>query len=158
MRRAICYAALTVFAQAVFGQSDPFVRSAWQILNADMFLMALDANGDVYVAGRTNEANFRVPATAFQPSLRSSGSLCPGRPCTDVVILKLSGADGRVLAGTFLGGSGEDSPTALHIDRLGSVFIAGATTSRNFPTHEAAFQRATSSLSTAFVTRLNSSL
>ena len=154
-------AAVILFTStALYAQSDPFVKSAWQILNADMFLIALDANGDVYVAGRTNEPAFRVPAGAYQTSLRVANNIsCPGGRCSDVVILKLSGVDGRVMAGTFLGGSGEDSPTALLVDRSsGSIFIAGVTTSRTFGFPENAFQRTTSSASTSFVARLNSSL
>ena len=145
---------------AAFAQTDPFVRSAWQILNADLFLMAVDANGDVYLAGRTNEPGFRVPANAFQRALSTNvNTTCQGRLCNDVAIVKLAGLDGRILAATFLGGSAEDSPTALQIDRTsGSVVVAGVTTSRNFPTHEGAFQRTTSSTSTTFVAKLNSSL
>ncbi len=154
-------AAVSLFTQpALFGQSDPFVKSAWQILNADMFLIAVDTNGDIYVAGRTNEPAFRVPAGAYQTSLRTAANAnCQGRLCNDVVILKLSGVDGRVIAGTFLGGTGEDSPTALHVDRSsGSIFIAGVTTSRTMGFPANAFQQTTSSASTAFVARLNSSL
>jgi uncharacterized protein (TIGR03437 family) len=155
-------AALALLSHAaVFAQPDPYVRSAWQILNADLFLMALDANGDIYVAGRTNEPGFRPSANAYQT--RPGGGVCQTRACNDVVIAKIRASDGQVVAATLLGGSGEDSPTAIHVDRFtGAVFVAGTSTSRTISWLENAFQRASlaplASSSSSFVARLNSSL
>jgi hypothetical protein len=41
---------------------------------------------------------------------------------------------------TFLGGSGDDEPFALSLDSTGSVLIAGATSSTDFPTTAGSFQ------------------
>jgi uncharacterized protein (TIGR03437 family) len=151
MRRVVCcLAALALLNYAVvFGQSDPAIRSSWQIPNADLFLIAVDSSsGDVVVAGRTNE-NFIVTTGAYQRLLRGGN---------DVVVAKIRPTDGQVVASTLLGGGGEDLPTALVVDRAGNVYIAGTTSSRNFPTPETAFKRTTASASTSFVARLNSSL
>ena len=131
---------------ALFGQS-------WQIANADLFLSANDpSTGNLVVAGRTNEP-FRVSANAFQ--VRPGGGSCQGRICNDVVVAKIRPSDGQIVAATLLGGALDDSPTALVVDRAGSVYIAGTTTSRNFPAPEGAFKRTTASASTGFVTKLN---
>jgi uncharacterized protein (TIGR03437 family) len=150
--------ALVLVCHAVaLAQTDPFLVSAWQILNADLFLMAVDGNGDVYVAGRTNEAGFRSTPGAFQTN--PGGGTCQSRLCNDVVVAKIRALDGRVVAATLFGGSGEDAPTALYIDRSsGAVYLAGSTTSRNLSTSEGAFQRTTRSVSTSFVAKFNSTL
>jgi uncharacterized protein (TIGR03437 family) len=63
------------------------------------------------------------------------------------------------MAATLLGGNNEDSPTVLYVDRsTGGVYIAGVTSSRNFPVSEGARLRETRSASTSFVAKLNSTL
>jgi uncharacterized protein (TIGR03437 family) len=150
-------AVLGLLAQAIlFGQSDSFIRSSWQILNADLFLLATDpSTGNIVVAGRTNEP-FRIPSSAFQ--VRPGGGDCQGRVCHDVVIAKIRPSDGQIVSATLLGGVLDDSPTALVVDQVGSVYVAGTTSSRNFPAPVGAFKRTTTSASTGFVTKLNPAL
>ena len=58
---------------------------------------------------------------------------------------------------TFLGGSGTDEATGIAIDSTGSAYVAGFTTSTNFPTTPGAFQPTyNGGTEDGFITKLNS--
>lgn len=56
---------------------------------------------------------------------------------------------------TYLGGSGNDSGHAIAVDRRGTAFVTGFTTSKDFPVTVAALQTVYQGGGDAFVTRLN---
>lgn len=85
--------------------------------------IALDAAGNAYVAGGTDSPNFPV-AYAVQSSLAGS---------QDSFVAKLSETGARVFYSTYLGGSGDDQARAIAVDAAGTAYIAGGTTSGNFP-------------------------
>lgn len=95
--------------------------------------IAVTPSGDPVVGGLTGSADLALPIGAFQASLR--GAL-------DGFLLKLSGATGQVLAGTYLGGSGgtagaPERVEALAVDGNENVYAAGFTPSGDFPTPNA---------------------
>lgn len=107
--------------------------------------LALDSAGRDYLAGYTADRDFPVTAEAFEPA-------CAG--CTagtnegflSVLDSSAAGAAGLVYS-TFLGGSGNargdgDTATGLAVAAPGDVWIAGTTSSDNFPTTPDAFQPA----------------
>jgi hypothetical protein len=81
--------------------------------------IAVDAAGNIYVAGITESADF--PA---------GGALAGG---VDIFVMKLDSSGTHVLSSTFLGGSKADDARALTVDASGNVYVAGVTTSPNFP-------------------------
>ncbi len=91
--------------------------------------IAVDASGNAYVTGGTTSTNFPV----FQP-LQSGNA--GGQ---DAFVTKFS-SDGRALAySTYLGGSGgtvaaNEMGTAIQVDTSGNAYVAGMTSSPNFPT------------------------
>ncbi len=88
--------------------------------------IAVDASGLVYVTGYTN-GYFPVTPYAYQTNRPGNG---------DVFIAKLdltqTSAAALVYA-TYLGGTGKDDGYAIAADNAGVVYVAGSTTSTNFP-------------------------
>jgi uncharacterized protein (TIGR03437 family) len=86
--------------------------------------IATDAQGNIYVAGSTNSANF--PVLAALRGTKSSGA--------DMFISKLDPSGTRLIYSTFLGGTGDEGVQRLALAADGTVTVAGYTTSSNFPT------------------------
>ncbi|HUI78488.1 MAG TPA: SBBP repeat-containing protein, partial [Bryobacteraceae bacterium] len=84
--------------------------------------VALDQQGNIYVAGETASANFPV-LNGFQA--RIGGGL-------DAFVTKFNSAGTR-LYGTYLGGIADDRATAIAVDTSGNPYITGSTYSTNFP-------------------------
>lgn len=97
------------------------------------FGIAVDATGDISVSGFSGSANFPTTLGAFQTSFGGGSS--------DAFVTKLS-ATGAAVFSTYLGGSGSDLGGFLGIatDVVGNVYVAGETSSLNFPTTPGAFQ------------------
>ncbi len=86
--------------------------------------LAVDAIGDVYVAGVATGLGF--PMNGFQTSVAGIG---------DVFLVKLDPmAPSSLVYATFLGGSGGESADALAVDAAGRAYLTGYTQSANFPT------------------------
>jgi uncharacterized protein (TIGR03437 family) len=94
--------------------------------------IAIDAAGNVTVAGQTTSADFPVTKGAFQPKLAG---------VRNNFLTRLDPA-GNMLMSTYLGGSGSDSPAAVALDGAGNIDLAGQTTSLDFPTTAGTFQPA----------------
>ena len=96
--------------------------------------IAVDAQGQAYVAGAANPA-FVPAAGAFQPS--PGGGTCVSGPntipCPDILIAKLNSSGTDLVYSTFLGGSGSDYAYGIAVDQSGNVYVTGATSSTNFP-------------------------
>lgn len=86
----------------------------------------LDADGNTYVVGKTNSADFPV-LEAMQPLIAGD---------YDAFVAKFDPAGALVLC-TFIGGSGEDVASSVAVDGLGNIYVAGHTTSDDFPTRNA---------------------
>jgi hypothetical protein len=87
------------------------------------YALVLDSANEVYVTGSTSSSDFPLvnPYQATYP-----GSL-------NGFLTRIS-ADGSALVySTYFGGNGSDLPASIAIDGLGSVLVAGNTSSTNFP-------------------------
>jgi hypothetical protein len=93
----------------------------------------LDRSGNVFVASTTNSNDFPT-ANGFGSSYRG------GR--TDAVVASFSPTLSSLRWSSLLGGAGADAAYSVQLDRSGGVFVAGGTTSADFPTTGAAYQRA----------------
>jgi hypothetical protein len=90
-----------------------------------------DADGDAYVTGITNSPN--LPLVNAAQTVPAAG--------VTTFVFKLS-ADGSALRySTYLGGSIQDVGLAIDVDETGNAYVAGSTSSNNFPTTAGAFQR-----------------
>ncbi|MBI3950387.1 MAG: SBBP repeat-containing protein [Acidobacteria bacterium] len=90
--------------------------------------VAVDTQGNVYLSGATYSDNFPVTTGAFKAS--NSGS-------SDFFAVKLSANLSQLLYATYLGGSDDDYARTAHADSRGNFYVAGHTTSNNWPTRNA---------------------
>jgi hypothetical protein len=97
------------------------------------------------VAGQTSSTNF---PTASPYQLAAGGAV-------DAFVTKLNLAGSALVYSTYLGGTGDDFGNAIAIDASGNAYVAGQTSSSNFPT-ASPYQGAKGASSDAFVTKLNS--
>lgn len=113
--------------------------------------VAVDAFGNAYVTGFTNSSDFPT-ANPRQPFAGGSGDFFSAG---DAIVLKLSSDGSALIYSTYLGGSSDESGTAVAVDALGNAYVTGFTTSADFPIvnplHSALVDRFD-----AFVTKLNS--
>ncbi len=88
--------------------------------------IALDAEGNVYLAGSTNSTNFPT-AAPFQSTFRGG--------TRDLFVAKLapSGPGLGIIYSTYLGGTANDLTRGIAVDAAGHAFVTGNTTSTNFP-------------------------
>lgn len=91
-----------------------------------------DAAGNVILAGQTNSPDFPVSTGVVQSQLKGTQNLFVSR----------LDSSGRVLFSTYLGGSGTDTPAALQTDSTGNIYVAGQTSSLDFPTTSGSFEPA----------------
>jgi hypothetical protein len=85
--------------------------------------IAFDSAGNLYLAGETNSADFPVTVAAYQKTKRAD---------YDVFLMKIS-PGGTLIYSSLLGGNGSDSATALAVTNEGLAWIAGFTSSVDFP-------------------------
>ncbi len=91
--------------------------------------IAVDAKLSAYITGRTQSPDFPVK-DALQPQCRVGASnQCQG----EAFVTKLSPDGTDVVYSTYLGGSGGDSANAIALNLEGNAFIAGTTSSEDFP-------------------------
>lgn len=107
--------------------------------------IALDAAGNMYVAGYTDSSN--IPA---QGAIQNFGG------SNDAFVFKMNAAGTQILYATFIGGTGDDRAMGVAVDAAGSAYACGFTTSSNFPTFNASqIQAARGGARDGFVLKLN---
>jgi hypothetical protein len=110
------------------------------------FAIAVDAVGSAYVVGSTASANF--PTTAGAPDISFNG-------VADAFVTKLDAAGSGLLYSTFLGGTSFEVGRGIAVDAAGRVYVAGWTSSTNFPTTPGAFDTTHNGDFDAFITKFD---
>jgi uncharacterized protein (TIGR03437 family) len=102
--------------------------------------IAVDMQGNAYVAGATASADFPT-LNALQAALKGGkgGSGQSRFALGDVFVTKLSPA-GAIVYSTYYGGGNDEAPVAIAVDSSGSPYVAGFTTSQDFPVTSTALQ------------------
>src|SRR5262249_13252064 len=113
--------------------------------------VAIAPTGDVYVAGLADSADF--PGTTGGAQSVHAGST----GSNDGFVARLNGALTSLEQATFLGGGGSDFAVAMQLT-TSEVYVAGQTTSTNFPGTVGGAQSALSGGSDASGARLNARL
>ena len=110
--------------------------------------IALDTNGNVYVVGTTACNDFPTTSGAYDTSFNDG-------EYSEVFVSKLNSELTSLLASTYLGGSSSDFGYSLALDTSGNVYVAGVTSSRDFPTTSGVYD---TSYHGTFISKLNSGL
>lgn len=87
--------------------------------------IAVDGQGNVYVTGQTSSFDFPLESAMQSRKLGSSNSY-------DAFLATLDSVGGLIFC-TYLGGSGDDKGWSIALDTAGGIYIAGSTTSDDFP-------------------------
>ena len=87
--------------------------------------IAVDPSGNAYVAGMTGSDNF--PTVSAMQTTFGGGS-------TDTFLAKINPSGSALVYSTYLGGDQDDNGDGIAVDSTGSVYVAGVTSSSNFPT------------------------
>jgi len=90
--------------------------------------IAVDSAGSVYVAGSTTSTNFPVTVGAHQ------GAPAAGFKA-NIFVTKFNTTGSSLVYSTYLGGNGTDYTAGIAVDSAGNAYVAGTTTSSNFPTN-----------------------
>ncbi|MDX6696447.1 MAG: hypothetical protein QOF02_4050 [Blastocatellia bacterium] len=85
--------------------------------------IAVDFNGNAYIAGLTGSGSFPRTAGVFQDA--KDGAL-------DAFVTKINPAGSALVYSTYLGGNSTDQIYSIAVDSLGAAYVAGSTNSINF--------------------------
>jgi len=89
--------------------------------------IAVDSVGNAHVTGFTNSLDFPT-ANPIQATLGG------GFGDADAFVAKLNAAGTALIYSTYLGGSGAENATGIAVDAAGNAYVAGNTSSADFPT------------------------
>jgi hypothetical protein len=111
--------------------------------------IAADSNGNAYVTGETNSADF--------PTANPIQSACNDCPAVDnAFVTKINATGTAFIYSTFLGGRGENVSLAIAADASGNAYVTGTTTAPDFPTVNP-LQATNLGNGDAFITKINPS-
>jgi len=112
-----------------------FVFSPYNQPGNTVTAIAVDNTGSVYLTGSTADPNFPATAGAYQTAYDGPHTSPPNPPWppSDAFALKLKPDGSGVSWATYLGGNSVDSATSIALDASGNVWLAGTTSSQDFP-------------------------
>jgi len=106
--------------------------------------IAVDSAHNAYVTGATSSSKF--PTKNPLQTANAGGA--------DAFVTKLNPTGSALVYSTYLGGSGDDFGSSIALDSAGDAYVAGLTSSANFPT-VTPFQAANAGGQDVFVTKLS---
>lgn len=112
--------------------------------------LAVDSSGAAYIAGYTASADF--------PTANSVQGVTGGG--NDAFVTKLNNTGNGLVYSTYLGGSNADRGRDIAVDTSGAAYVAGDTSSDDFPTTPGAYDETgdgDTAYSDGFVTKFNPS-
>jgi hypothetical protein len=135
-----------VYSTFLGGSGDPNAA----LIGGGPNAIAVDVAGNAYVAGQTFSSDFPVTQGAFQTSNNAASQ-------GTAFVSKLNPTGTALVYSTYLGGSYGDSANAIAVDAAGNAYVAGQTSSPDFPVTQEAFQTTNHAArgATAFVAKLN---
>jgi len=125
--------------------------------------IAVDVGGNAYITGRTQSRDFPTSLDALQRFCDKATSTSANNYCSQdafVAKVNLSPTGGELLYSSFLGGTASDEGKAIALDSAGNIYVAGDTSSGDFPTVNPAQTSPctpNTGCTTAFVSKLSAS-
>jgi hypothetical protein len=111
--------------------------------------IAVDKEGNAFIAGYSSSTDFPTTPGSYQASSKGAG---------DAFVAKLNPSGTSLLYSTYLGGTGADFiQGGIAVDKEGNAFIAGYSSSTDFPTTPDSYQASSKGAGDAFVAKLNPS-
>jgi hypothetical protein len=107
--------------------------------------VALDSSGNVYVTGMTFSSDF--PTQSPEDGSRGGSS--------DAFVAKFDPTGTTLVYSTYLGGSGSEQALGIAIDPSGNAYVAGETSSTDFPTASAYQDAYGGAFHDCFIVKLN---
>jgi hypothetical protein len=130
-----------------FNASGGVVYSTYLGGKTNASAIAVDSAGNAYVTGTAYPGSFpNVPPGGAQPSIAG---------VSNAFVVKLNATGSALVYLTFLGGSQNDSGNAVAVDSNGNAYIAGSTTSPNFPVTTGAYPAGFGGGTDGFIAKLN---
>jgi len=111
----------------------------------DVYAMAMDGAGNIYVVGHTQSADFPTTPGTYDNSLAGG---------EDMFLVKVDPTLSTLLYSTFLGGAG-DGVYGLTVDASGNAYLTGDVSSPDFPVTAGAYDTSLGGSNDAFVTKIN---
>ena len=102
--------------------------------------IAVDSAGNAYVAGFTASANFPATNALVYPTSVTNITFNHPAGLINGFLTKIGPGGTNLIFSTYFGGTNVDEPTDIAVDAAGDAYIAGFTSSTNFPTTTNAFQ------------------
>ena len=119
--------------------------------------IAVDSASNIYVAGSTTSPDFPLSGSS-SPYIPPLQTQLGGTNAQNLFISKINPTPQQgypqLVFSTYLGGSGTDSLAGIAVDQSLNIYVAGSTTSPNFPTTGNAYQQAPQTGSHGFVTAI----
>jgi len=109
-------------------QSSPLVANYGDELRGDIIT---DQSGNIFISSVTSSSDF--------PVVNSFGLAFKGGQ-TDALVLNLNADLTQIIWSSYLGGSSADASHTIKIDAAGDLFLAGGSSSTNFPTTPGVYQ------------------
>ena len=117
--------------------------------------IALDSSGDAFLTGQTDSANFPVKG-GFQTlyTATTCGSALSNIPCFEGFLAELNPTGTALLYSSYLGGSAASYGSDIAIDSSGAAYVAGWTTSKDFPVTQGAYDNGWGGTNEIFVAKI----
>jgi len=112
-------------------------------ISDEAFGLAIDANNNVYVTGRTLSTNFPLKnafQTAFSTATNCKDSAGNPATCEHAFVTELAANGKSLVYSSNLGGTSQDEAIGIGVDAAGNAYVTGQTFSTDFPTAGSPYQ------------------
>jgi hypothetical protein len=109
--------------------------------------ITLDSSNDAYIVAQTGSSDFQT-SNAIEAYSNQK----------DLIVVEIDPGASTQLFATYLGGSGNDSPGGIAVDANGNIYVAGTTSSTDFPITQGAFQGQLTGSTNTFVAKIGTGI